>query len=231
MKRGSQRRALAVVTSASNYRDAGYRTGLWLSELTHFCDVMAEANVVVDIVSVLGGEVPIDPVSVSSGVLALTGAGKRYRSRAFMDELLDTRSIDDVVPEDYDAIYLAGGHGAMFDFTVDERLHRLVADVAERGGVVSAVCHGVCGLLEVEVDGRPLLAGRNVTGYSWAEEKMARRADVVPYNLEERLGEKAGAYTKAKLPMTEHVVVDGRLVTGQNPMSAKGVAKAVLELV
>ncbi|WP_234948692.1 type 1 glutamine amidotransferase domain-containing protein [Corynebacterium sp. CNCTC7651] len=118
----------------------------------------------------------------------------------------------------------------MFDFD-SEDLSRAVAHFADAGKIVSGVCHGPCGLLGVTLaDGSSLLAGKKVTGYSWAEEKLARRAEEVPFSLEERLEAEAGEYSTATVPMTKHVVVDGNLVTGQNPMSASGVGEAVVEL-
>lgn len=223
------RRVLAVATSVGEYKKVGYRTGLWLSELTHFWDVLSEAGYEVDLASPMGGDVPLDPESLTPVTLA--GSTKqRYRNRMFMDQLRDTRNLDDVVADDYDAIYLAGGHGTMFDFAVDERLAELVGEVAEAGRVVSAVCHGPAGLLNAKVGGRALLDGKNVTGFSWTEEQLARRADAVPFSLEDRLRAAGASYSKAKLPMTPYVVTDGLLVTGQNPVSAKGVGRKVVEL-
>lgn len=225
-KRG---RILAVVTSTPEYQAVGYRTGLWLGELTHFVDVAEKAGHQVDVVSIAGGDVPLDPESLMPPVLALGETGKRYRDREFMDRLRGTRSVHQVRAEGYDAIYLTGGHGTMFDFE-DARLAELVADFWTQDKVVSAVCHGPAGLLEVEVAGQPLLKGRKVTGFSWAEEKLAQRDDVVPYQLQDELKARGAKYTKALRPMAEKVVTDGNLVTGQNPMSATGVAKAVVAL-
>lgn len=223
------RRVLALVTNAADYEKAGYRTGLWLGELTHFQDVVEKAGYAVDIASPRGGYVPIDPESLSSMMLKMGGTGKRYEDPAYMATLQDTLAVDDVRAEDYDAIYLAGGHGTMFDFR-DAGVNRLVAEFADAGKVVSAVCHGPAGLLDVTLaDGRPLLKGRKVTGFSWREEKLAGRQDAVPFNLEKSLG-KRGKFSKALIPMKSHVVVDGTLVTGQNPTSAEGVGEEVVTL-
>ena len=117
----------------------------------------------------------------------------------------------------------------MFDF-LDEEVSNAVAYFADADRIVSAVCHGPVGLLGVRrADGTELLTGRKVTGYSWAEEKLARRADEVPFSLEERLSAAAAEYTTARIPMTKHVVEDGKLITGQNPMSAAGVGEAVVK--
>ena len=158
-----------------------------------------------------------------------TAVQKRYQDRAFMDQLRDTRKTSEVDPSDYDAIYLTGGHGVMFDFT-DEGLAKKVAEFFEAGKIVSAVCHGPGGLLNVRLStGEYLLKGRKVTGFSWREEELAKRAEAVPFNLEEEMKKRGAEYEKAMLPYTAHVVEDGRLVTGQNPKSARGVGEAVVK--
>ncbi|WP_420174840.1 type 1 glutamine amidotransferase domain-containing protein [Luteococcus sp. OSA5] len=229
---GSKKRSariLAIVTSVGEYEKVGYRTGLWLGELTHFIDVAEKAGHQVDVVSIAGGDVPLDPESLSAPMLLMGDTGKRYQDREFMNRLRATPSVGQVSASDYDAIYLTGGHGVMFDFD-DPRLVTLVGEFWRQGKVVSAVCHGPAGLLEVSVDGKPLLKGRKVTGFSAAEEKLAKRDEAVPYSLQDELKARGGKYSKALRPMVEKVVVDGKLVTGQNPMSAKGVAEAVVGL-
>lgn len=223
-------KVVAVSTSATHYEKTGHRTGMWLGEYTHFYDALVGAGHEVILASIRGGEVPIDPVSLQPPVINLGGTAKRYKDREFMAQLDDTPAVADIAPEDFDAVYLIGGHGTLFDFD-DPALKTLLAAFAEEGKVVSAVCHGPSGLLDVPLSsGSTLLTGKKVTGYTWAEEKLARRTDAVPYSLEERLEAEADEYTTAKIPMTEHVVVDGNLVTGQNPMSASGVGKAVVQL-
>lgn len=223
-------KAVAVSTSATHYDKTGHRTGMWLGEYTHFYDALVDAGHEVILASIRGGEAPIDPVSLQPPVINLGGTAKRYKDRDFMAQLDNTPAVADIAPEDFDAVYLIGGHGTLFDFD-DPALKTLLAAFAEEGKVVSAVCHGPSGLLDVPLSsGSTLLTGKKVTGYTWAEEKLTRRADAVPYSLEERLEAEADEYTTAKIPMTEHVVVDGNLVTGQNPMSASGVGKAVVQL-
>lgn len=226
-------RILAIVTNTADYVKVGYRTGLWLGELTHFWDVAVEAGCAVDIASPSGGRVPIDPESLMltemGAALGFSGSvHARYRSRDFMDLLKQTPSVADVVAAPYDALYLAGGHGAMFDFTSGP-VPDLVARFYDDGKIVSAVCHGPCGLLEARlVNGQYLVEGRNVTGFSWKEEVTAKRHDAVPYSLEDELRARGAHYTTALLPFATHVVEDGPLITGQNPKSAAGVAKAVV---
>ncbi len=227
-------RILVVVTNAREYEKTGYRTGLWLGELTHFMDVAEKAGFEIDIASPSGGFVPIDPESlITSGAARAVGfetaMQERYHDRAFMDRLQDTRKVSDAEPADYDAIYLTGGHGVMFDF-VDGAVPEKVGAFFDAGKIVSAVCHGPAGLLNARiVGGKHLLAGRKATGFTWKEEELAHRADAVPFNLEERMQARGAAYDKAMLPFVAHVLTDGQLITGQNPASAKGVGEAVVK--
>ncbi len=138
---------------------------------------------------------------------------------------------DEVSAEDYDAIYFAGGHGAMWDFPEDGGLIALAGAIHDRGGIVSSVCHGGAGLLNLKGDdGRLLVEGRRVTGYTNLEEKAARHTAHVPFSLEDELAQRAREFTHARLPFVAHVVIDERLVTGQNPLSAKSVGRAVVSL-
>jgi putative intracellular protease/amidase len=117
----------------------------------------------------------------------------------------------------------------MFDFPRSQALKTLIARFHETGRIVSAVCHGPCGLLDVTLSsGEPLVKGRQVTGFSWREEELAERAHAVPYSLEERLKELGASYSTAEKPFAPHVVEDDRLITGQNPGSARAVAEAVV---
>lgn len=225
---------LAIVTSVGEYDKVGFRTGLWLGELTHFLDAAEEAGHSVDIASPLGGYVPIDPESLmmqemGAAVGLKSAVHKRYQDRVFMNRLQDSLKIADLNAEAYDAIYLTGGHGVMFDFS-DNDLASLVTSFYQEGKVVSAVCHGPCGLLEATLeDGEHLLKGKKVTGFSWAEEKAAKRDHAVPFNLQEELEKRGASYEKALIPFASHVVKDGLLITGQNPASASGVGQAVVK--
>lgn len=224
-------RILTVVTNVGEYEKVGYRTGLWLGELTHFLDAVEHAGFRCDIASPKGGYVPIDPESLMLQELGhAIGLGgpvhKRYEDRAFMDRLKDTMRVADADVGGYDAIYMTGGHGVCFDFDSPD-LASLTAKFWEAGKVVSAVCHGPAGLLGVQVGGEYLVRGKDVTGFSWAEEKLAKREKAVPYNLEEELKKRGAKYGKATLPFVSHIVEDGLLVTGQNPASAAAVGEAV----
>lgn len=225
------KRVLAVVSSTPEYEKVGYRTGLWLGELTHFYDVVTKAGHEVVIASTAGGRVPLDPESLGTLVLKQGGTDKRYADRAFMDLLSDTPSLRDVAGQHFDAVYLTGGHGTMFDFPASPELAEIILRTDTEGGVVAAVCHGPAGFLGVQrADGTAYVRGRKLTGFSWPEEKLAGRTDAVPFRLDEQLKKQGASYTKALRPMAEKVVVDGRLVTGQNPTSAGAVGEAVVKL-
>ena len=226
---------LIVVTNDDEFEKVGIRTGLWLGELIHFWEVAEEAGYQMDIASPSGGKVPIDPESLIlpkvADVVGLKGeVFKRYENKAFMNLLDNTLKVSDVDPAAYDAVYMAGGHGVMFDFPNSESLAALTARFYESNKVISAVCHGPCGLLEVKLsNGEYLIKGKNVTGFSWNEELMAKRDHAVPFNLEEELRRREANYSKALVPFKSHVVEDGLLITGQNPASAHAVGKAVVK--
>lgn len=230
----STNRILTIVTNVGEYQKVGYRTGLWLGELTHFWDVAEEAGMELDIASPKGGYVPIDPESLMvqelGHAVGLPGkVHRRYEDRAFMNRLVDTMKVGDADVNRFDAIYLTGGHGVCFDFPESRELAALITRFYESNKVVSAVCHGPSGLLEAKLSsGRYLVEGKRVTGFSWREETLAKRDAAVPFSLEAELVKRGAHYNKATLPFTTHVQEDGLLITGQNPGSAAAVGQAVV---
>ncbi|WP_343574187.1 type 1 glutamine amidotransferase domain-containing protein [Mycobacterium sp.] len=222
------KRILNVVTNVSHYEDPSEPTGLWLSELTHAYHVFAEAGYEQTIVSPRGGTSPLEPRSLKFPNYDKSAKAWRTNDRKML-LLHRTASPADINPADFDAIYFTGGHAVMFDFPDSEGLQRITRAIYERGGVVSAVCHGYCGLLNTELsDGKLLVAGRKLTGFAWSEEVLARVSKLVPYNVEAEMKKRGARYGKGLIPFASHVVVDGRLVTGQNPGSAKATAKKVV---
>lgn len=223
------KKALIVVTNHTVFGDPKTQpTGLWLSELTHFYDVFEEAGVKMDIVSPKGGKISVDQRSL--GFFVLDKATKqRHQDPAFMALLEDTKSISQVNWDDYDVVYFAGGHGAMWDFAEDTNLHARTAAFYEGGKVVSAVCHGVAALQNIQLsDGSYLINGKQGTGFAYFDETIAGVKRHVPYNLEMRLKDRGMRYSKARVPLMGHAVADGRLITGQNPNSATEAAKLTL---
>lgn len=225
------KRILIVVTNVDHYAsDPSHPTGLWLSELTHAWDLFEERGFEQTLVSPAGGRSPLEPRSLKFPNYD-TSAKAWHRDRARMALLDTTKSPDEIDAPDYDAIYFTGGHAVMFDFPGSQGLQRLTREIFERGGVVGAVCHGYCGLRDTKLsDGNYLVAGRNLTGFSWREEVLARVDKLVPYNIEAEIQERGANYSKALLPFVSNAVVDGNLVTGQNPGSAKETATKVAAL-
>lgn len=223
------KKILVVVTNHSKYPSRSDTTGLWVTELTHFYDVMVDAGFTMDFASPLGGKTPLDERSL--GWLFMDKSAKAHlRDASFMDRLDDTTPAAEVNPSDYVAIYFTGGHGTMWDFRNNPELKRVAEQIYEHGGYVTSVCHGAAALLNLtRSDGKPLIAGKKVTGFSNTEESLAGLNDQVPFFLQTEMTALGADYQKALLPFTSYAVVDGRLVTGQNPYSGKEVARALLK--
>lgn len=222
MTRPRTRTVLLALTSHGDL--AGLRpTGYYLSEAAHPWRVFVDAGYTVDVVSTAGGEPPVDGVDTSDPV-----------QQAFLDDaemsakVRSTPRFADVDASRYDAVFFAGGHGTMWDFPDDPDLATVGRAVYEAGGVVAAVCHGPAALVGITLsDGTPLVQGKEVSAFTNAEEEAAGLTDAVPFLLQSRL-EELGAKHSGAADFEPHVVTDGRLVTGQNPASATGVAQAVL---
>ncbi|MDX5458478.1 type 1 glutamine amidotransferase domain-containing protein [Micromonospora tulbaghiae] len=215
-------RALIALTSHSELGRTGRSTGYYVGEAAEPWEVFRAAGYDVDLASVAGGEPPVDGRdendTTQNDFLATAG-------------VTDTPKAADVDPERYDVILFAGGHGTMWDFPDDPDLARIARSVHERGGVVAAVCHGPSALVNLTLtDGSRLIAGKRVAGFTNSEEAAVGLTDEVPFLLADKLTE-AGAQHVPAPDFTEHVVVDGRLVTGQNPQSARAVADAVVKLI
>ena len=224
------RRILHVVTNVAHYDDPSHPTGLWLSELTHAWDVFEARGFQQRIVSPKGGASPLEPRALKWPLLDAS-AKAWLNDPGKMALLSDTASPDAVDAADFDAIYFTGGHAVMWDFPESSGLQRITREIWERDGIVSAVCHGYCGLLNTRLsDGRLLVDGRKVTGFSWREEILAGVSREMPYNAEAEIRQRGARYEKAWVPFVPNVVVDGRLVTGQNPASAKATAQRVAQL-
>jgi putative intracellular protease/amidase len=214
-----------ILIALTSHADLGgvRKTGFYLPEAAHPWHVFRQAGYQVDLVSPQGGEPPRDGVDLSDPI-----------QRAFLDDpeisrkLAGTRRPDETGPQDYAAIFYAGGHGAMWDFPGNTRLAGIARDIYEAGGVVAAVCHGPAGLVNITLsDGSYLVAGREVSAFTNDEESAVGLAGVVPFLLQTVLEER-GAKHAGAANFEPHVSVSGRLVTGQNPASATGVAEQVI---
>ena len=220
-------RILIVVTSHGTFDGTSEQTGYWLSEVAHFQQTVKAKGYQVDYVSPQGGNPPMDEKSRDL---------KDPLNQAFlrdaegMSKLEHSLRPSEVTASSYAAIYYAGGHGPLWDLPVDAGIQKLAQDIDQKSGVVSAVCHGPAGLLNLKrADGTSLIQGKRVTGLTNLEETLSGKSGKVPYRLQDEL-KKRGARFDAGFPFFSHVVVDGRLVTGQNPNSTIAVAEAVLQV-
>jgi putative intracellular protease/amidase len=220
---------LIVVTNIHVYESGKLETGLWLSELTHIYHAASTKGYEITIASPNGGNVPIDPESLKP--LTLDKISKSYWNEPGFRELLkNSKRLADVADQEFEMVYLAGGHGTMYDFPNDTTMQTIIRKQYESGKMVVAICHGVGGLLNVKLsNGKYLIKDRKITGFNWFEESLARRKKEVPFNLEVALKKRGADYRKAFIPMTSKVVVDGNLITGQNPFSSKETAKVVMK--
>lgn len=224
----SEKRVLVVMTNHSEYPSREDSTGLWLTELTHFYQVFNEAGIAMDFVSPLGGKVPLDERSMG-WLYSDKAAHQLLQTTDFAAKLENSLAAADVKPEGYDVIFYTGGHGTMWDFRGNTDLKRIAEGIYQNGGIVSSVCHGAAGLLDLQnADGTPLIANKQVTGFSNFEELLSGVNSQVPFHLQSEMEEDGAQYKKALLPFTSYVVTDGRLITGQNPNSSKEVAEVVL---
>lgn len=218
-----------MVTNVSLYASGHFKTGLWLSELTHIYHAAKEKGYDITIASPQAGNVPIDPESLQYFTLDKVSA-TYWNDISFRELLNNSHHVSEVADEQYDLVYLAGGHGTMYDFPDDVLMQSVIRKQYESGKMVGAICHGVGGLLNVKLsNGEYLIKGKAMTGFDWFEETLARRKKEVPFNLEAAIKERGADLKKAFIPMTSHVVVDGNLITGQNPFSSKEMAKVVIE--
>ncbi len=221
------KKMLVVLTSYPKYPNLERATGLWLGEAVHFVKKVEAAGYQIDYVSPKGGYTPIDPHSLA---MADATDWEWYQNSDFMSRLGATLKPSQVNPNDYSVIYYAGGHGVVWDFPDNEELQAISRSIYENGGIVSSVCHGAVGLLNIKLsDGALLIKGKEVTGFSNAEEKLAELDKYVPYLTEDEMVKRGAVYKKAAEPWAPFAVADQRVVTGQNPASGGPVAELVLK--
>ena len=221
---------LIILTSHASVGDTGKPTGVWFEELATPYYEFVDAGAKVDIVSIDGGKVPIDPASLKPQGENEPSVERFLADHAAMKEIEASGKVTDVSPESYDAIFLPGGHGTMWDLPRSNALADLLSKAWSEGKVLAAVCHGPAGLVNVkDTDGKPVVSGRRVAGFSNSEEKAAGLDATVPFLLESRLRELGGRYESGP-DFQPFALSDGKLVTGQNPASSGPGAEELLKL-
>jgi putative intracellular protease/amidase len=221
----AMQRVLFVLTSHDTLGETGQPTGFYLAEVTHPYAVFEQAGIPVDFVSPKGGKAPMTGVDLTDPL------NKEFLDNpAKMAAVENTLTPEAIDPSKYNAIFYSGGHGTMWDFPHQPVLDKVAAAIYEQGGVVGAVCHGPSGLLNIKLsDGSYLVAGKKVAAFTNEEEVAMKLTEVIPFFLAEKLTERGATHTKADNFKTNVEVAD-RLVTGQNPASAKGVGEQMVTL-
>lgn len=220
---------LMIITSAATMGHGGKPTGLWFEELATPYYTFVDAGASVTIASISGGPGPIDPRSVKAKGENEASVDRFLGDDAASKALKDTVPVDQVDAGGYDAVFLPGGHGTMWDLPKSTALASLLSKAWADGKVVAAVCHGPAGLVNAKAEnGEPLVKDRRVTGFSDTEERAVGLEATVPFLLESRLRELGGKY-ESVADFQPFAIADGRLVTGQNPASSAPTAKLVLE--
>ncbi len=218
-------KALVVVTSHAQLGQTGKDTGWYLSEVSHAYYPMSEAGLQIDFASPNGGAAPMDAKSLD---LKDPINNRFVQDTQVFSQLKNTIAMKDVNPNEYQVIYFAGGHGTMWDFADNQDIKKVTTQIYEKGGVVAAVCHGPAALVGLKLsNGKYLVDGKAIAAFSNDEEEAVELTQIVPFSLETKLRLQGGQYTKAP-PWKAHVVVDQRLITGQNPASAEGVGRAIV---
>ena len=224
-QKNMKKKVLFVVTSHDKKGSTGQPTGYYLGEVSHPWEVLKNAGYEIDFVSPKGGKAPVDGLNLNDETNKSFWENPIYRQK-----VEHTMKPSEVDLTEYVAIFYAGGHGTMWDFADNTELANIASKIYENGGVVAAVCHGPAGLVNIKLsNGKYLVDGKNVNAFTNEEEIAVKLENVVPFMLGSKLIERGAKFSKAGL-WQEKVVVDGRLITGQNPASAKKVGEELLKV-
>lgn len=220
---------LMILTSHDQLGNTGKKTGFWLEEFVAPYYVFKDAGAQVTVASPDGGQPPLDPKSDDPS--AQTDATRRFSDDPAAQKVLaNTHKLKDVSAADFDAVFYPGGHGPLWDLAEDATSIALIEAMLAAGKPVAAVCHAPGVLRHVKsADGKPLVEGKSVTGFTNTEEEAVGLTDVVPFLVEDMLKTNGGKYSKGD-DWQPHVVTDGLLVTGQNPASSEHAAEALLKM-
>ncbi len=221
-------KALMVLTSHDQLGNAGRKTGFWLEEFAARYYAFRDAGVELTLASPKGQQPPIDPKSdlpenQTPAMTRFKGDPKAQK------ELSQTVKLSDMKSGDFDSIFYVGGHGPMFDLADNPVSVALIESFYNSGKPVAAVCHSPAVFHRVTYQGEPLVKGKRATGFTNGEEAAVNLTHVVPFLVEDELKRIRGLYEKAA-DWPSFAIVDGRVVTGQNPASSTAAAKALMEV-
>lgn len=219
---------LMVLTSHDTLGTTGKKTGFWLEEFAAPYYTFKDAGAEITLASPKGGQPPLDPKSDAPD--AQTDATRRFRAdTAAQQALANTEPLATVSAKQFNAVFYPGGHGPLWDLAEDAASIKLIETMYAAGKPVAAVCHAPAVLRHTRApDGSPLVAGKQVTGFTNTEEAASQLTDVVPFLVEDMLRDKGGIYSKAA-DWQPYVRSDGLLITGQNPASSEPAARELLK--
>ena len=222
-------KTLMILTSHAQLGDTGKKTGFWLEEFAAPYYVLLDAGAEITLASPAGGQPPLDPKSDVPE--AQTAATKRFKNDATAQRALaHTIKLAEIDAERFDAIFFPGGHGPLWDLAENADSQRMIETFIAENRPIAAVCHAPAIFRHTKgADGKSLVAGRRVTGFTNTEEEGVGLTKIVPFLVEEMLKANGGLYEKGP-DWASYVVVDGKLITGQNPASSKAAAKELLNL-
>ena len=220
---------LMVLTSHDRLGTSGKKTGFWLEEFAAPYYTFLDAGALIAVASPKGGQPPLDPQSDT------TEGQTEFTQRLKLDPvaqafLANTVKLGDVKANDFDAVFYPGGHGPMWDLAADANSISLIEALYIAGKPVAAVCHAPAVLNRVKINGQPIVKGKRVTGFSNTEEEAVHLAKIVPFLVEDELKRLGGQYEKVS-NWQSFVIVDGHLITGQNPASSRGAAQELIKLI
>jgi putative intracellular protease/amidase len=219
---------LIVLTSHDQLGNTGRKTGFWLEELAAPYYTFKDAGAEVVLASPKGGQPPLDPKSNEPSFR--TDLTRRFEADAAANaQLADTVRLDSVSQSDFDAVFYPGGHGPLWDLAEDAHSIALIESFIEAGKPAALVCHAPGVLRHVKAaDGKPLVEGKQVTGFTNTEEDGVGLTSIVPFLVEDELKAKGGIYSKGP-DWGSYVVTDGLLITGQNPASSAEAAAVLMK--
>lgn len=217
---------LMVLTSHDQLGNTGLKTGFWLEEFAAPYYVFKDAGIEVTLASPKGGQPPLDPKSDLPE--NQTSAQKRFKQdKDAQQDLASTKRLADMKAENFDAVFYPGGHGPLWDLAEDPVSIALLESFYNFGKAIALVCHSPGVLRHVKVKGAPLVKGKHVTGFTNGEEQEIQLTHVVPFLVEDELL-RLGAIFEKKANWEPFSIVDGRLITGQNPASSTVAAQTLL---
>lgn len=222
------KKVLFVLTSHDELGNTGLKTGFWSEELAAPYYALVDKGIDIVLASPKGGQPPIDPKSEDPSFQTET-TKRMDKDTVLLDKLKNTIPLADIIMNDYDAVFYPGGHGPLWDLAESATSQQLITEFYNANKPVAFVCHAPGVLKDVKINGEYLVNGKNVTGFTNTEEEAVQLTNVVPFLVEDMLIKNGGHYSKIA-DWNPYAIVDGLLITGQNPASSEKVAEELLKL-